>query len=69
MGGPVALSLQLSQFYIGVNDPFGQNPNKSLTFSSSIFDLYKPWLGLPGRGGVVQGRESVRAVKRSSTIL
>ena len=59
MGGPVALSLQLSQFYIGVNDPFGQNPNKSLTFSSSIFDLYKPWLGLPGRGGVVQGRELV----------
>ena len=47
------------QFYIGVNDPFGQNPNKSLTFSSSIFDLYKPWLGLPGRGGVVQGRKSV----------
>jgi hypothetical protein len=58
MGGPVALSLQLSQFYVGVNDPFGQNPN-GLPFSSSIFDLYKPWLGLPGRGGVVQDRESV----------
>ncbi len=57
-GGPVALSLQLSQFYIGVNDPLGHNP-QNLPFSSSIFDLYKPWLGLQGRGDVVRDRELI----------
>ncbi len=44
-GGPVALSLQLAYFFIGVNDPPGQNP-KGTPFTSQIFDLYRPWLGL-----------------------
>lgn len=57
-GGPVALSLQLSQFFVGGNDPCGQNP-QNLPFDSNIFDLYEPWLGLQGRGDVVQDRESV----------
>jgi cytochrome c peroxidase len=57
-GGPVALSLQLSQFFIGVNDPLGQNP-KGLPFTPEIFDLYKPWLGLQGQGDTVQDRKSV----------
>ena len=46
-GGPVALSLQLAKFFIGVNDPLGQNPTKA-PFTSQIFDLYRPWLGLHG---------------------
>jgi hypothetical protein len=40
-GGPVALSLQ--QFFIGINDPLGLNPNKDTPFTSQIFDLYRPW--------------------------
>jgi cytochrome c peroxidase len=54
-GGPVALSLQ--PFYIGINDPLGQNPYK-IPFTSQIFDLYRPWLQ-PGRGGFIAQRESI----------
>jgi cytochrome c peroxidase len=57
-GGSTALSLQLAQFFIGVNDPFGQNP-EGQPFDSNIFDLYKPWLGLNGNGATTQFRESV----------
>jgi cytochrome c peroxidase len=42
-GGPVALSLQLAQFFIGINDPLGGNPT-GVPFTSQIFDLYRPWL-------------------------
>src|SRR5207247_9361836 len=42
-GGPVALSLELANFFIGVNDPLGLNP-KGIPFTSQIFDLYRPWL-------------------------
>ena len=44
-GGPIALSLQLASFFIGVNDPLGQNPTGA-TFDPNIFDLFRPWLGL-----------------------
>jgi cytochrome c peroxidase len=50
-GGPVALSLQ--PFTPGVNDNF------SSTFDPNIFDLYKPWLGLQGKGDEAQYRKSV----------
>ena len=43
-GGPIALSLQFPSFFIGVNDPLGNNP-KGQPFNPNIFDLYKPWLG------------------------
>jgi cytochrome c peroxidase len=46
-GGPVALSLQ--KFFVGINDPVGLNPTGA-PFDPNIFDLYKPWLGLPGAG-------------------
>lgn len=52
-GGPVALSLQ--SFTPGVNDPL-QNPT---AFNPAIFDVYKPWLGLPGRGYETLDRESI----------
>jgi cytochrome c peroxidase len=61
-GGPVALSLQLAKFFIGVNDPLGQNPTKT-PFTSQIFDLYRPWLGLHGhedtanRQSIARGEE------------
>lgn len=56
-GGPVALSLQLPGFYIGINDPLGQNPTKA-AFTSQIFDLYRPWLA-PGRGEAIEQRQSI----------
>ena len=52
-GGPKALSEQLSKFFVGVNDPFGSN------FTSNIFDLFKPWLGVPGGSREAQDRKSV----------
>jgi hypothetical protein len=55
-GGAVAFSLQ--QFFVGVNDPFGQNP-QHLPFNPNIFDLYKPWLGLRSARDLVQDRKSV----------
>jgi cytochrome c peroxidase len=57
-GGAVALSLQLSKFIIGVNDPFGQNPTGA-TFDPNIFDLFKPWLGFAGYGDTLQQRLSI----------
>ncbi len=57
-GGSVALSLQASSFFIGVNDPLGNNPHGT-PFNPAIFDLYKPWLGLSGGGPVTRDRESI----------
>jgi len=57
-GGPVPLSLQLAQFYIGVNDPFGLNPNGT-PFTSNIFNLYKPWLGTWGFNDAAWMRKSI----------
>jgi cytochrome c peroxidase len=57
-GGPLALSLQLSKFFVGVNDPVGLNPT-GLPFDPNIFDLYKPWLGLKPVSDEAQYRLSV----------
>jgi cytochrome c peroxidase len=57
-GGAVALSLRLPSFFIGVNDPLGNNP-QNLPFTPNIFDLFKPWLGLGGRGDDVRQRQSI----------
>ena len=38
-GGPVALSKEIANFFVGVNDPVGQNP-KGTPFDPNIFDLY-----------------------------
>ena len=54
-GGAVALSLQLSKFFVGVNDPIVNNP----PFDPNIFDLYKPWLGSRGHGEDIGMRLSV----------
>jgi cytochrome c peroxidase len=51
-GGPVALSLQ--PFFIGVNDPLGNNPTGA-AFTPNIFDIYRPWLS----GNAVQLRLSI----------
>ena len=57
-GGPIALSMQLATFFIGVNDPLGNNP-KGQPFSPNIFDLYRPWLGVLDdlRRSIARGEE------------
>jgi cytochrome c peroxidase len=52
-GGPVDLQRQLASFFIGINDPFGQN------FSPNIFNLFQAWSSLPGNDAVTLDRESV----------
>lgn len=47
-GGPVAVVQQVASFFIGVNDPFGNNP-KNIPFTSIIFSLYDAWANLSGR--------------------
>src|SRR5271170_1443974 len=57
-GGPVTLSKQLPDFFIGINDPLGQNPTGA-PFSPEIFDLYSSWISLPGHGQEADRRESI----------
>jgi len=57
-GGPVDLSLDLANFFIGVNDPLGQNP-KGIPFTSQIFDLYRPWLNAGARHDHGGGRQAM----------
>jgi len=57
-GGPVTLSKQLPNFFIGINDPLGQNPTGA-PFTSEVFDLYSSWSGLPGQGQETDRRQSI----------
>ena len=57
-GGPVALSLDLPSFFIGVNDPLGNNPRET-PFTSQIFDLYRPWLSAGTRHDYGGHRQSM----------
>jgi cytochrome c peroxidase len=54
-GGPVALSRQ--PFFIGVNDPFGNNPTGEQT-SLHVFNLYDLWRGdaNPERARIARGQ-------------
>jgi hypothetical protein len=60
-GGPVTLSLELANFFVGVNDPVGLNPTGK-PFDPNIFDLYKSprWSnvqddGTPQRQSIARG--------------
>jgi hypothetical protein len=57
-GGPMTLSEQLRNFFIGVNDALGQNPTGA-PFSPQVFDLFANWSGLPGRGEAAERRQSI----------
>jgi hypothetical protein len=57
-GGPIALSQQLARFFIGVNDPLGQNPTGA-AFSANIFDLYSNWADLPGYDSKSARRQAI----------
>jgi cytochrome c peroxidase len=57
-GGPVALAQQLPDFFIGINDPLGQNPTGA-PFTPEIFDLYGAWSSLHRHGDVSEDRKAV----------
>jgi len=68
-GGPIALSLQLTKFFIGVNDPLGLNPTGQ-QFNPNIFDLFRPWLGAPEkdlRRSIARGEEVFNTTKINIT--
>ena len=57
-GGPEALAQQIEDFFIGINDPLGNNP-KGTPFTSQIFDLYDAWASLRGKDVVTADRQAV----------
>jgi len=63
-GGPVTLQAQLASFFIGINDPLGQNPTGA-QFTPNVFNLFQAWSSLSGTGGVNKDR---LAVARGETI-
>jgi hypothetical protein len=57
-GGPDSLPKQLAEFFIGINDPFGSNP-QGTPFTSQVFDVYKAWENIGDPGGAVSPFTSV----------
>ena len=67
-GGPLAIAKQLASFFIGINDPLGNNP-KNIPFTSIIFTLYDAWESLKGpdekseaRAAIVRGEQVFNTV-------
>jgi hypothetical protein len=59
-GAPLLLEeqIRLGKFFIGINDPFGNNP-QGTPFSSDIFDLFDPWLNLQGQDEQTRARIAI----------
>jgi cytochrome c peroxidase len=57
-GGPVGLSEQMPNFFLGENDPLGQNPTGA-PFSPKIFDLYGNWSDQYGYGPESERRQEI----------
>jgi hypothetical protein len=57
-GGPETLSQQLATFFIGINDPLGNNPTGA-PVTSNIFNLYDAWSSLTGHSPAVSARVSI----------
>jgi hypothetical protein len=54
-GGPVAVSQNVANFFIGINDPFGMNP-MGTPFSPAIFNVFDSFANQIG-GGPVNARQ------------
>jgi cytochrome c peroxidase len=65
-GGPETLSRQLTNFFIGINDPLGGNPTGA-PFTPNIFDLYDAWNSLTGHSPRSRRGHRLRAGSKSST--
>lgn len=63
-GGPVALSLEIANFFFGVNDPVGLNP-EGVPFDNNIFDLYTAGLWSGFQGSEEDGTIEMAARRRS----
>ena len=57
-GGPISLSQQVTKFFLGVNDPLGQNPTGA-PFSAEVFDLYSSWGNLHGHSPKSERRQAI----------
>jgi len=57
-GGPVSLANAIGQFFIGQNDPFGQNPTGA-PFTPQILDLYGNWGDLHGHSPKSERRRAI----------
>ena len=57
-GGPISLSQQVAKFFIGVNDPLGQNPTGA-PFSADVFGLYGNWGKLHGHSPKSERRQAI----------
>jgi hypothetical protein len=57
-GGPVALAQQVAGFFIGINDPLGNNP-KNIPFTSLIFNLYQASAGLQDEDEATEARAAI----------
>jgi cytochrome c peroxidase len=57
-GGPVALSKELPKFFIGINDPLGQNPTGK-PFNPETFSLYSNWSSLRGDDPKTERRRAI----------
>ena len=57
-GGPTALQRQLAGFFVGINDPLGQNPTDE-PFTPTIFTLFQAWASLGARSGAPGDRGSM----------
>jgi cytochrome c peroxidase len=57
-GGPTSLSRQVAKFFIGINDPLGQNPTGA-PFSPNVFDLYGNWGNLHGHSPKSERRQAI----------
>jgi cytochrome c peroxidase len=63
-GGPITLSKELAKFFIGINDPLGQNP-KGVPFNPQIFDLYSDWTS---HRGTSRGDDRRQAIARGEEL-
>jgi cytochrome c peroxidase len=57
-GGPVNLAEDLSDFFIGINDPLGANPTDA-PFSPVIFTEYDAWSNLSGASKAIPARRAI----------
>jgi cytochrome c peroxidase len=57
-GGPVNLAGQVPNFFLGINDPFGGNPEQT-AFDPNVFDLFDAFANFQGGRDETETRQSI----------
>jgi cytochrome c peroxidase len=57
-GGPFTLAQQVAGFFIGINDPLGNNPTGA-AFTSVVFDLFDAWATPSGNNEEMAARAAI----------